>query len=139
MVATVQDQPQGCGAILVCDDDLAVLQFVCQALQVKGFQVFPAPNGPEAVAMLAKNNSIRLLILDYTMPEMNGAAVIKELRKTHPDLPVLLMTGHADPEAIQDNLPGVAVLRKPFDDEGLHRRVAGMLEAARGGVDHPVA
>jgi signal transduction histidine kinase len=134
VIQAVQDQWQDCGAILVCDDDLAVLQFVCHALEIKGYQVFSATSGRAAVAMLEKNQSIRLLVVDFTMPEMNGGAVIKELRQSRPELPVLLMTGSADPEAILDDLPDVAILLKPFDHEVLTRRVAAMLEAVGSGV-----
>jgi signal transduction histidine kinase/CheY-like chemotaxis protein len=139
VIAVVQDQRQGCGAILVCDDDSAVLQFVCHALEIEGYQVFSATSGRAAVSMLESNQSIRLLVVDFTMPEMNGGAVIKELRKSRPDLPVLLMTGSADPEVILDGLPDVAMLLKPFDHKVLTKRVAGMLEAVGRGVPHPVA
>jgi signal transduction histidine kinase len=139
VIQAVQDQWQDCGAILVCDDDLAVLQFVCHALEIKGYQVFSATSGRAAVGILEKNKSIRLLVVDFTMPEMNGGAVINELRKSRPDLPVLLMTGSADPEAIRDDLPNVAMLLKPFDHEVLTQRVAVILEAAGRGVAHPVA
>jgi CheY-like chemotaxis protein len=97
------------------------------------------PSGQAAVSLLEKSKLIRLLIVDFTMPEMNGEAVVKELRKSRPNLPVLLITGSADLEAIQDNLPDVAMLLKPFDHEVLTRRVGGMLEAARTGAAHPVA
>jgi CheY-like chemotaxis protein len=101
--------------------------------------VLPLPSGQAAVSLLEKSKSIRLLIVDFTMPEMNGEAVVKELRKSRPNLPVLLITGSADLEAIQDNLPDVAMLLKRFDHEVLTRRVGGMLEAARTGAAHPVA
>jgi hypothetical protein len=48
------------------------------------------------------------------------------------------MTGSTDFEAIQNDLPDVAMLLKPFDDEVLTRRVADMLQAAGSGVAHPV-
>jgi CheY-like chemotaxis protein len=63
------------------------------------------------------------------MPEMNGGDVINKLRESRPDLPVLLVTGSADSEAIQGRLPGVAMLLKPFDHEVLTQRVASMLGA----------
>jgi signal transduction histidine kinase len=129
MIPTVQDHWQDCGAILVCDDDEAVLQFVCHALEAKGYQVFSATNGTDAVSMVEENGGIRLLVVDFTMPEMNGGDVINKLRESRPDLPVLLVTGSADSEAIQGRLPGVAMLLKPFDHEVLTQRVASMLGA----------
>jgi signal transduction histidine kinase/ActR/RegA family two-component response regulator len=138
-IPTVQDQWQDCGSILVCDDDPAVLQFICSALETKGYQALSVTNGRSAIAMLEMNKSIRLLVLDFTMPEMNGAAVIRALRVSRPDLPVLLVTGNANLDAIQNDLPDTAVLAKPFDYKVLTRRVSAMLEAADGEVADRVA
>ena len=117
------------GAILVCDDNSAVLEFICDALQGKGYQVLPVTNGRKALSVLKANRAIRLLVVDFTMPDMNGAAVAREVRASRPLLPILLITGNADPEAIQSDLPDVPMLRKPFDREQLTARVADLLEA----------
>ena len=84
--------------------------------------------------MLHENEEIDLLLVDYTMPEMNGAAVIKEVSVSHPWLPVLLMTGNAEPEAIRADLPDVPMLLKPFDQKELRARVASLL---RPDADQP--
>ena len=119
----------GDGAILVCDDNAAVLEYVCDALRTKGYHVLPASSGRSAISMLQENESIRLLIVDFLMPEMNGAAVAREVRMRHPRLPILLITGNADPEATGADLPDVPVLRKPFDRDQLATRVADLLAA----------
>ncbi len=116
------------GAILVCDDNSAVLEFICDALQGKGYQVLPVTNGRKAISVLKDNRAIRLLVVDFTMPEMNGAAVAREVRASRPRLPILLITGNADPDSIQAGLPDVPMLRKPFDREQLTARVADLLE-----------
>jgi signal transduction histidine kinase len=134
LVPKGQDQGSDRGVVLVCDDDAAVLTFVGKALEADGYQVLSVTNGRAAVAIAEQNPSIRLLVVDFTMPEMNGAAVIRKLRQSRPDLPALLVTGNADPESIQHDLPDVAILLKPFDHEALTRRVAGMLEAAESGA-----
>ena len=128
-VYMLHHEPQGDGAILVCDDNTAVLEYVCDALRTKGYQVLPAMNGRTAISLLGENESIRLLIVDFLMPEMNGAAVAREVRTLHPRLPILLITGNADPEATRSDLPDVPVLRKPFDREQLATRVAELLVA----------
>jgi signal transduction histidine kinase/ActR/RegA family two-component response regulator len=138
-VPAVQDQSQDRGTILVCDDQPAIRRFICHALETRGYHVLSVTNGRSAVAMLQANKSIRLLVVDFTMPEMSGAEVIKSLRESRPDLPVLLMTGSADPEAIRIELPGVEMLLKPFDHEVLARRVADILKTARNGVAYPVS
>ncbi len=129
VVRNMHREPQGDGAILVCDDNSAVLEYVCDALKAKGYRVLSANSGRAAISMLGENNSIRLLIVDFLMPKMNGAAIAREARTRHPGLPVLLITGNADPEVFQADLPDVPVLRKPFDQEQLAARVADLLEA----------
>ena len=119
---------QGSGTVLVCDDDLAVLTFVCEALKAKGYRVLSTTSGSTAITMLDENREVELLVIDYTMPGMNGAAVIKEVNASYPWLPVLLMTGNADPDAIYEELPNVDMLLKPFDREELTGWVSGLLE-----------
>jgi signal transduction histidine kinase len=128
-VAMVRHESQGDGAIIVCDDNTAVLEYICDALRTKGYQVLPAMSGRAAIAMLGENQAVRLLIVDFLMPEMNGATVAREVRTHHPGLPILLITGNADPEVTQADLPDVPVLRKPFDREQLASRVAELLAA----------
>ena len=125
----VRDEVPGDGAILVCDDNSAVLEYVCDALRTKGYHVLPAMSGRAAISILEEKESIRLLIVDFLMPEMNGAAVAREVRSSHPRLPILLITGNADPEAARSGLPDVPVLSKPFDREQLAQRVAELLAA----------
>ena len=126
-ICKVHNSRQESGVILVCDDDLAVLTFVCKALRARGYQVLSTTSGRRAITMLNENEEIDLLLVDYTMPEMNGEAVIREVNASHPWVPILLMTGNADPEAIQIDLPGVAMLLKPFNQEELRDRISSLL------------
>ncbi|MEA2777129.1 MAG: hypothetical protein QOF90_2535 [Acetobacteraceae bacterium] len=126
-ICKVHDDRQESGIILVCDDDVAVLGFVCAALRAKGYHVLSATSGRAAITMLNENEEIDLLLVDYAMPEMTGVAVIKEVTASHPWLPILLMTGNCDPEAIQAEVPDVAMLLKPFNQEELRGRVSGLL------------
>jgi signal transduction histidine kinase/CheY-like chemotaxis protein len=131
-VTEIHDSSPGNGAILVCDDDAAVLEFVCEALKAGGYQVVPASSGRMALSLLRHNDAINLLLVDYTMPAMNGAAVVRRVQISHPYLPILVMTGNADLEAIQADLPDTAVLCKPFDREVLTARVGALLRADQG-------
>jgi signal transduction histidine kinase/CheY-like chemotaxis protein len=127
-VAETQREQRDSGAILVCDDNSSVLEFICDALKAKGYQVLPVTNGRNALSVLKDNHAIRLLVVDFTMPEMSGAAVAQAVRASRPRLPILLITGNADPESIQADLPDVPMLRKPFDRDQLTARVADLLE-----------
>ena len=83
-----------------------------------------------ALSALRLDRSIRMLIVDYAMPEMNGGTVIRHVRAHQPSLPILLITGNAEPEAVQAEVPGVSMLLKPFNQEQLGLRVGELLRKA---------
>jgi CheY-like chemotaxis protein len=61
-------------------------------LESQGYQVFIAPSGREGLEILGRNK-IDAVVLDYRMPEMNGAEVASEIRRAWPGLPIILLTG----------------------------------------------
>ena len=113
--------------ILVCDDDLTVLEFLGDALKGAGYHVVSVHDGRSVLPALEANPSIRLLVVDFAMPEMNGAAVVRQVRAYRPDLPVLLITGNTEPDAVQAEIPTVPILCKPFRQEQLAARVEELL------------
>jgi CheY-like chemotaxis protein len=116
------------GAVVVCDDDPEVLELLCDILSTKGYEVVSVTNGRAALSALTRNRSIRLLVVDLTMPEMNGGVVAREARIGHPHIPILIITGNANVEAIKADLPGVALLCKPFTPKQFTARIADLLE-----------
>jgi signal transduction histidine kinase len=113
--------------ILVCDDDPTVLEFLCDALMGAGYHVVAVHNGRSVLPALRANSSIRLLVVDFAMPEMNGAAVVRQVLMHRPDLPILLITGNAEPDAVQAEIPTVPILCKPFRPEQLAAVVGQLL------------
>ena len=109
--------------ILVCDDDLSVLEFLGDALKGAGYHVVSVHDGRSVLPALEANPSIRLLVVDFAMPEMNGAAVVRQVRAYRPDLPILMITGKTEPDAVQTEIPTVPILSKPFRQEQLAARV----------------
>ena len=102
------------------DDDAAVRDALSEALSLENFDVLQAPNGEEALEILAEQrDSIGLVLLDLMMPVLSGPEVLTEVAQ-HPlfaNLPVVVMTAA---EMGAAGLPGVsAVLRKPFSMEAL--------------------
>jgi signal transduction histidine kinase len=123
--------PHGGGALLICEDDPAVLELVRDTLTAQSYDVVSVTSGRDALSVLATDESIRLLVVDFTMREMNGGAVARTVRADHPNLPILLITGNADPDEIQANLPQkVAILCKPFTPKQLAQEVSALLEAS---------
>ena len=113
--------------ILVCDDDLTVLEFLCDALKGEGYHVVAVHDGRSVLPALEANSSIQLLVVDFAMPEMNGAAVVRQVLAHRPDLPILLITGNTEPDAVQAAIPTVPILCKPFRQEQLAARIGQLL------------
>jgi two-component system NtrC family response regulator len=80
-------------SILVVDDEPNSLFGICQVLTDEGFHTIPAKNGIEALEKL-KTNSVNLIITDEKMPDLNGMELLLEVRKTHQDTPVILITAY---------------------------------------------
>lgn len=88
-------------SLLFVDDDGLIRDLMVEGLRHKGFHVIPAEDGPAALAALAAGQPIDLMITDYSMPEMTGLDLIRQVRITHPTLPVFLLTGYADDQVAQ--------------------------------------
>ena len=101
-------------AILVIDDDAEVRSFIAQSLEGLGHSVITAASGQEGLDRLVEQTP-DLVLLDYAMPEMHGAEVARIIRRTHPRLPIVFVTGYAESDQMDAALKGdVAILRKPF-------------------------
>ena len=103
--------------ILVVDDEDHIRQLAAVGLRRSGHQVLTASSGRQAMAQFAEHgDEIDLLITDLAMPEMSGEELIVKLRRTHPELPVLLMSGYSRSAVSENlvNLPTISFLQKPF-------------------------
>ena len=107
----------GKGRLLVVDDERAVLKVVSALLDHAGFQVKTAASGPEALAWFdAHPTEVDAALLDLAMPEMDGAVLLRELRRRRPELPIILTSGYAEQTAIDDFAARdyQAFMRKPY-------------------------
>jgi signal transduction histidine kinase len=112
--------------ILVVDDDPGVRRFIAESLELLGYVVLEASDGHEGLARLS-GDAPGLMIVDFAMPGMNGVEVAVEARNRSPELPIILATGHADMEAVQQVIDPERVLRKPFQIEELASAVRAAL------------
>lgn len=108
----------GPGAVLLVDDDVAVLRASQRMLERQGHRVMVASSGAEAIALYAAGaDRIGVVLLDLSMPEMDGWQVLEALRRLRPDAYVVVASGY-DLARIQQErreiLPD-AWLQKPFD------------------------
>lgn len=81
--------------ILVAEDDEPNFQYIRELLKGTGAEILHAANGKEAVEICQKNDKISLILIDIKMPVMNGYEAIKQIRKSHPDLPIVAQTAYA--------------------------------------------
>jgi len=86
-------------AIVVADDDLIVLDQICNLLERRFDVIGKAANGRELLAVLERCCPA-VAVVDIAMPEMNGIEAARLIAKNHPAVKVVLLTGHHDPEII---------------------------------------
>jgi len=118
--------------ILLCDDEDSVRTFVARVLDDAGFVVESVSDGRSAVQAV-RTTPVSLLVVDFAMHGMNGADVVAAARAFRPDLPVLMITGYADTDAVAEQAPGVPLLRKPFEAEALMDAVREAMAGSKAG------
>ena len=105
------------GAILVVDDEETVRATVRRLLEHEGFRVLTAPDGRAGVEVFKEHASeIALVLLDMTMPHLDGSETYRELRRIRSDVRVILTSGYSEQEAVSKFAgKGLAgFLQKPF-------------------------
>jgi two-component system cell cycle sensor histidine kinase/response regulator CckA len=126
--------PRNAKTILLADDEDTVRGFVRIALQAKGYRVFEASNGEEAIQIANLfADRIDLLLTDVVLPKKDGKQVAKEVNLLRPETRVLFMSGyHIDTLVRHGTLQaGANFLQKPFSIKALTSKVQSVIE--RGG------
>ncbi|MGO4545600.1 response regulator transcription factor [Paenibacillus sp. 2TAB23] len=120
--------------IVVTDDDANIRELVCLFLRNDGFETVEAADGKEALAIYASTH-VDLVVLDIMMPIMDGWTLCKELRRSNPDLPLLMLTARGETwEKVKGFQLGTDdYLTKPFDPLELTARVRALLKRYRIG------
>ena len=102
--------PEGSKTVLLCvDDEPLGLEVRKVVLQRQGYDVLTATSGREALKLFAAH-TVTAVILDYSMPEMNGAEVAAELKRINPVVKILLLSAYLDlPEEVSQYVDARAV------------------------------
>jgi CheY-like chemotaxis protein len=122
--------------ILVVDDEPAIREWLDELLTGCGYQVFTAKDGLQA-KRLAAREALDVMITDISMPDEEGLGVIRALRKTHPGLKIIAMSGSYAEALMDAKLLGAnAALTKPFTSETVLKCIAELISpAAPGSAD----
>jgi two-component system cell cycle sensor histidine kinase/response regulator CckA len=107
----------GSAVILLVEDEEAVRRGGKRMLETRGYTVHEAGSGVEALSILEElDGKVDIVVSDVVMPEMDGPTLLRELRKTYPDMKFIFVSGYAE-DAFARNLPPEAkfgFLPKPF-------------------------
>lgn len=115
-------------AILVVDDEPALLALIARALEAEGFSVAVAGDGMEAWGLIEEGNGpFDLLVVDIVMPRWDGTTLMRRVRAEHPAQRILLITGRTD-GILHESVPAdTPLLLKPFTPDELVRAVRSVL------------
>jgi PAS domain S-box-containing protein len=125
---------RGAGLALVVDDEETVRAVAARTLESLGFTPITASDGAEGVRVFREHaGALRLVLLDLTMPHMDGEETYRELHRINPDVPVVLMSGFTETDTI-DRFAGkklAGFIQKPFDRRRLQDKLRVALTQAQ--------
>jgi CheY-like chemotaxis protein len=112
--------------LLIVDDDAAVRGAIARTFEDDGHVVDSV--GDARIALTAiEHCDYDLAIVDFAMPVMDGAELIRAARKLRPAQKFLMVTGYSDSEAVSGACPDTPVIRKPFEGDALRARVLALV------------
>ena len=120
------------GSVLVVDDEPDILEATAELLTAIGFKVVTARDGLEALELYRANpKAFCLVLMDLTMPRMDGREALKALRALDPDLKIVLCSGFDQADVARDGIcTGMtAFLQKPYSIQTLKEAMLGALGA----------
>lgn len=115
--------------VLVVDDEIDFLDLFVKRFRKRGLDVASVSSGPDALDHL-DTHPVDVVVLDVKMPRMNGIETLKEIRKRHPLVEVIMLTGHG---SVESGLQGMShgaydYVMKPFDLEDLFYKIGKAYE-----------
>ena len=107
-------------SILIIDDEAGIRESLATLLELEGYAVESAETGEQGLARLG-NRPFDLILLDFALPDRNGAEVLRDIRDRDPQLPVIMITAYGTVEnAVQAMQAGATnFIQKPWDNEKL--------------------
>ncbi|MBS1858186.1 MAG: sigma-54-dependent Fis family transcriptional regulator [Acidobacteria bacterium] len=128
--------------VLLGEDDVEVRSYLETALRCQGYSVEVAENGEEVLACLQNlETPVSAVVMDVVMPRRDGIDALKEIRRSHADLPVIMISGSSSPLNVVDAMKNGATdfIAKPIGPEDLRKALTAVLGAAPEPAPAPAA
>ena len=115
--------------VLLVDDEVSFVETFGERLELRDFEISKAFSGQEALQVLEENKNIEVVILDVKMSDMDGIETLAEIKRKHPLVEVMMLSGHADVASAIEGMKQGAFdyLMKPVD---MDRIITKTTEAA---------
>ncbi|HEY0708738.1 MAG TPA: ATP-binding protein, partial [Polyangia bacterium] len=130
----IESPYRGTETVLLVEDERAVREFVCRALESMGYKVLQAANGREAVEKMSRpHEPIDIVITDVVMPNMGGRELADRLTRLLPGLPVIFISGYLEQPVLRndDSEREERFLQKPFNPMHLALTIRELLDENR--------
>ncbi len=116
------------------DDEPGLRALARSGLRQRGFDVIAVDNGEEALQMIRKGTHVDGVLLDLSMPGLSGEKVLREIRQTNPELPVIIVSGYATVESQSTwrAAGATAFVPKPYRVADVAARLREALDRAQG-------
>lgn len=123
--------------VLVVDDTKNIRLLLTKCLELEGYEVMAACDGKEALELL-QNNNFDLAFLDIKLPEIRGTEVLKRIRDSGNNTPIIIITAYATVKNAVDctQLGAVAYIQKPFSIEKIKSVLAELNYKPPGSIDN---
>ena len=115
--ATAEEpRPAADTTVLVVDDEQAVRVVAARIMEKRGYRVLCAADGAEALEMVVSGGPIHCVLLDLTMPNMDGEEALRAIHAIRPEMPVIVSSGHSEQETLErfNGLRVAGYLQKPY-------------------------
>ena len=111
--------------LLLVDDEVAIVNALRRVFRQENYEIVTANSGQDGLARLAEG-PVQLVISDFMMPGMNGAQFLREVKQRSPDTIRIMLTGHANTDAVMGAINEGAVYKfilKPWNDDDLREHI----------------
>jgi signal transduction histidine kinase/ActR/RegA family two-component response regulator len=120
---------RGFGTVLLAEDEEAVRELASEFLRSSGYKVIVGKDGLEALELAEQHRApIDILVTDVVMPRMRGPELAQRLKRAHPAMKIVYMSGYLQHESDEPFIAGAEQLQKPFSRESLLQKLRAAVE-----------